>query len=151
MTDIISDAKELIATVTTLPGLILELNTAKANTHPWADDYSYWLYWQDVCTKAIELKRAEIPKRQYRGKVNLDDVRTRADIVEIASGYGIRLRKAGKSFVGLCPFHPEKTPSFHIYPDENRYCCFGCQQKGDFIDFIMRMENVGFKEAISKC
>jgi len=78
-------------------------------------------------------------------------VRERADIVSIVEGYGIRLLKSGKNFKALCPFHSDKSPSFYIYPEEKRFHCYGCQADGDFIDFVMKLDNIGFKEAVTKC
>jgi len=76
--------------------------------------------------------------------------------VEIARNFPIeelarsklKFKKAGESFVSLCPFHNEKTPSFYIYPDSNRFYCFGCQEKGDVISLTMALYDLEFKEAI---
>ena len=70
---------------------------------------------------------------------------------EIASVIGeyVSLRKRGGSFVGLCPFHPEKTPSFNVHPEKQFFYCFGCGTGGDVINFIMRMENLTFPEALN--
>ncbi|HIE38709.1 MAG TPA: hypothetical protein EYP77_06530 [Anaerolineae bacterium] len=59
----------------------------------------------------------------------------------------IRLRRRGKAFMGLCPFHEDKSPSFAVYPESGRWVCFGCGARGDVIDFIAGMHNVGFDEA----
>lgn len=58
------------------------------------------------------------------------------------------LRKTGKSMMGLCPLHNEKTPSFHIYPQTNRFYCYGCNQGGDVISLIRLMHGLSFREAI---
>lgn len=64
--------------------------------------------------------------------------------------YSGRLRKVGRRFTGLCPFHEERTPSFVIY-DNNSFHCFGCQTHGNnAIDFLMKLENIEFKEAIGR-
>jgi len=77
----------------------------------------------------------------------LDQVKRAADIVQVIQGY-VRLRKSGANYLGLCPFHSEKTPSFHVRQDPPYYYCFGCQTKGDVINFIQAMERVTFPEAL---
>jgi len=59
----------------------------------------------------------------------IDEIRSASDIVDIVSSY-VRLRKRGKNFIGLCPFHQEKTPSFNVSPDKQMYYCFGCGNGG---------------------
>ncbi len=81
-----------------------------------------------------------------RASADLDEIRARSDIVEVVSQY-VALKRAGKNFKGLCPFHAEKTPSFTVNPSLQRWRCFGCGQYGDVFDFIMRIENVTFLEA----
>lgn len=77
----------------------------------------------------------------------LDQVKRAADIVHVIQGY-VRLRKSGTNYLGLCPFHSEKTPSFHVRQNPPYYYCFGCQAKGDVINFIQAMERVTFPEAL---
>ncbi len=74
------------------------------------------------------------------------ELKTRADIQSIISGY-VNLKRAGKSYTGLCPFHKEKTPSFSVDPGRQLYHCFGCGEGGDVISFIMKVENLDFIEA----
>ena len=81
-----------------------------------------------------------------RASADLDEIRARSDIVEVVSQY-VALKRTGKHYKGLCPFHAEKTPSFTVDPTLQRWRCFGCGQYGDVFDFIMRMENVTFLEA----
>lgn len=76
-----------------------------------------------------------------------EEVRLAADIVEVVGDY-VQLKKAGQSFSGLCPFHNEKTPSFNVNPNLGIYKCFGCGEGGDVFSFLMKMEGVGFTEAI---
>ncbi|MFW6347791.1 MAG: DNA primase [Cyclonatronaceae bacterium] len=76
-----------------------------------------------------------------------EEIRDAADIVDIVSDY-VKLKKAGSSFTGLCPFHNEKTPSFNVTPRLGIYKCFGCGAGGDAFKFIMEMEGVGFVEAM---
>ncbi|MDD5952762.1 MAG: DNA primase [Oscillospiraceae bacterium] len=77
----------------------------------------------------------------------LQELKLRSDMVDVASGY-VNLKKRGRNYVGLCPFHSEKTPSFHVYPDSNSYYCFGCHAGGDVINFIRGIENLDYMEAV---
>ena len=77
----------------------------------------------------------------------IEEVRSRNDIVDIISGY-IKLKKSGNSYFGLCPFHGEKTPSFHVIPDRQMYHCFGCGVSGNVYTFVMEYENYTFREAV---
>ena len=79
----------------------------------------------------------------------LDDIRARCDLVEIVSGY-VALRRSGKSLKGLCPFHAEKTPSFVVNRDTQRWMCFGCGANGDVFSFVMRIEGLTFPEAVEQ-
>ncbi len=75
-------------------------------------------------------------------------VKQQADIVRIIGEY-IRLKKSGaQNYSGLCPFRPEKTPSFSVHSVRQFYYCFGCQEKGDVFTFVGKMENVSFPEAV---
>ncbi len=77
----------------------------------------------------------------------VEEVRSRFDIVEVISSY-IDLRKTGKNYVGFCPFHSEKNPSFTVSPEKQIYYCFGCQNGGNLFSFIMQMENCSFPDAV---
>jgi DNA primase len=74
-------------------------------------------------------------------------VRAAASLVDIA-GEKLALRRVGRRFVGLCPFHTEKSPSFSINAEEGLYYCFGCQAKGDVITFVRELEHLDFAEAV---
>lgn len=76
----------------------------------------------------------------------LNELRTRSDIVQIISGY-VSLKKNGRKYWGLCPFHGEKTASFSVSPEEQLYYCFGCKAGGNVIHFIMDIERLDFYEA----
>lgn len=76
-------------------------------------------------------------------------VRAASDIVQIVSEY-TPLRRVGRQWTGLCPFHSEKTPSFSVNANENVFYCFGCQAKGDVIDFVMEKEQVDFPAAVER-
>jgi DNA primase len=79
----------------------------------------------------------------------VDQVRAAADIVKIVGDY-VKLRKAGANFMGLCPFHHEKTPSFAVHPTKQIFHCFGCGVGGDVFKFVMMMENLSFPEALRR-
>lgn len=64
--------------------------------------------------------------------------------------YDGKLRRSGPNLTGCCPFHAEKTPSFHIYTRSNRFYCFGCNEGGDVIDYVMKLYNIPFIEAIRR-
>lgn len=77
----------------------------------------------------------------------IDDIKNSNDIVDIISQYVI-LKRSGRNFFGLCPFHKEKTPSFSVSPDKQIFHCFGCGAGGNVIHFISKIENVDFKESL---
>jgi DNA primase len=77
----------------------------------------------------------------------IDDLRIRADIVQVVQDY-VPLKKAGATWKGLCPFHGEKTPSFHVNPTKGFFYCFGCQAGGDVFKFVELQEKVGFLDAV---
>ena len=77
----------------------------------------------------------------------IEEVRSRADIVDIIGAH-VRLRRTGRNFTGLCPFHDEKTPSFSVSAERGFFHCFGCGAGGTVFDFVMRMEGLTFPEAL---
>ena len=77
----------------------------------------------------------------------MDELYARTDIVSVVSGY-LPLKKDGRRYWGLCPFHNEKTPSFSVNPELNLYYCFGCKAGGNVVQFVMEMERVSFLEAV---
>jgi len=79
----------------------------------------------------------------------LDRVRAASDIVDVVGGY-IPLKRAGANFVALCPFHKEKTPSFHVNPHRQIFHCFGCNKGGDVFSFVREYENLEFPEAVKR-
>lgn len=78
----------------------------------------------------------------------LDELLSRTDIVDLVSE-SVRLTKKGNSYWGCCPFHSEKTPSFHVVPDRQMYKCFGCGKGGGAINYVMELENLPFKDAVA--
>jgi DNA primase len=79
----------------------------------------------------------------------LDQIRSANDIVDVV-GAVVPLRRAGVNFVGLCPFHREKTPSFNVSPGRQIFHCFGCQKGGDVFTFVREYESLGFMEAVKR-
>ena len=77
----------------------------------------------------------------------INDLLDRVDIVDVIDGR-VQLKKAGKNYSGLCPFHDEKTPSFTVAPDKQFYHCFGCQESGTALTFLMKFERLEFVEAV---
>ena len=99
--------------------------------------------------------RGRAPNREGRSLVGIvpdaviQEIRDRSDIVEIVGGY-VALKKSGRGFVGLCPFHQEKTPSFHVNPDRAIYHCFGCGTTGDAFRFLMEHDHLSFPQALEQ-
>ncbi len=77
----------------------------------------------------------------------IDEVRNSNNILDVVSQYVV-LKRSGRSYSGLCPFHKEKSPSFYVSPDKQIFHCFGCGEGGDVFGFIKKIENITFKEAI---
>jgi len=77
----------------------------------------------------------------------IDQIRDANDIVDLITEY-VPLKKRGKNYVGLCPFHAEKAPSFNVSPDKQMFYCFGCGEGGNVISFLMKHEKLGFSDAI---
>src|SRR5882762_702446 len=77
----------------------------------------------------------------------IDDLRLQANILTVVQEY-VPLKKAGNSYKGNCPFHNEKTPSFHVHPDKAFFHCFGCGVGGDVFKFLELHEKVGFQDAV---
>lgn len=77
----------------------------------------------------------------------LQELRQKVDIVDVVSDY-VQLRRSGRSYSGLCPFHNERTPSFSVSQDRGMYHCFGCGAGGTVINFVMDIEGVSFQEAV---
>jgi DNA primase len=82
----------------------------------------------------------------------IDEIKSRIDITDLVSEAGVQLRHAGKNYTGFCPFHDNKhTPSFVVWPETGTWRCFGqCNEGGDIFKFIMKRENLEFKEALNQ-
>ena len=79
----------------------------------------------------------------------IDTIRDRIDLAEVV-GQTVSLTRKGSSYVGLCPFHNEKTPSFNVVPAKGIYHCFGCGAGGDAFQFVMQTQGLGFNEAVKE-
>src|SRR6266404_8174949 len=79
----------------------------------------------------------------------LTDIRARISVVEVISAH-VALRKAGRSYIGLCPFHTESTPSFSVNEEGGFFHCFGCGVGGNAFSFLTRVEGISFPEAVRR-
>jgi DNA primase len=79
----------------------------------------------------------------------IEEIRNKSDIVKVISDY-VKLKKRGKNYVGLCPFHAEKDPSFTVSFEKQLFHCFGCNEGGNIFAFLMKAENIGFAEAVEE-
>ena len=77
----------------------------------------------------------------------IDEIKSSNDIVDTISQY-VTLKRSGRNFFGLCPFHKEKTPSFSVSPDKQIFHCFGCGVGGNVIHFVSKIENLDFRETM---
>src|SRR3989344_5188925 len=80
---------------------------------------------------------------------DVEKIKSKLDIVDIIGGY-IPLKKAGRNFKALCPFHGEKTPSFVVSPERQIFHCFSCTKGGDMFTFLEEYENITFSEALKE-
>lgn len=80
----------------------------------------------------------------------IEEIKSRIDLADLVSSYGVVVRSAGSSKKACCPFHGEKTPSFHINERKGFYHCFGCGESGDAIKFVQKMDGLTFVEAVKK-
>ena len=82
-------------------------------------------------------------------KETVQKIKDSLSIVDVISSY-ISVKKAGKNYSALCPFHPEDTPSFYVFAETNTYHCFGCGAHGDAINFVKEYEKVSYVQAVKK-
>lgn len=100
-----------------------------------------------LCVLCFDCARLRRP-RNLEPALNSREVKRSADFVAIVSRY-TKLRRAGRQYVGLCPFHVERTPSFYVDPRRKLFKCFGrCDARGDIFEFVMRAEHCTFPEAL---
>lgn len=83
---------------------------------------------------------------------SIDDIKSRVDILDLAAEAGVKLRRSGRNYTGFCPFHENKrTPAFVVWPDSGTWRCFGqCNEGGDIFKFVMKKENIDFREALHR-
>ncbi len=81
-------------------------------------------------------------------KEKIEHIKTFVDIKALVESKGIKLKKNGKGYFGLCPFHNDKNPSLSVTPSKNQWHCFGCDKGGDVIRFVELFDQVDFKEAV---
>ena len=101
--------------------------------------------------RAINIITGREEKNRQRGKINSAMVESARQfpLISLAGAYVENFRKSGsKTYKGHCPFHDDRTPSFVVYTDSNRYICFGCGIKGDVISFLMEIKSINFKTAV---
>ena len=77
----------------------------------------------------------------------IDEIKRRLDVVDVI-GQTVQLKRSGKAFKGLCPFHNEKSGSFYVWPDTGTWRCFGCNEGGDIFSFVQKRDNLDFREAL---
>ena len=80
---------------------------------------------------------------------DITEIRERIDMLELV-GAKVQLKRSGKNWKGLCPFHTEKTPSFYVYPDSGNYVCFSCGEKGDAFTWLQKTEGMDFPDALEQ-
>jgi DNA primase len=80
----------------------------------------------------------------------IDELKRRNDLCEIVIEHGIELKRRGRSYYGLCPFHEEKTASFTVSREAGLFHCFGCGVGGDVIGFVTRFHQISFREALDR-
>jgi DNA primase len=95
----------------------------------------------------MAVQETQVKQMQKLPAEFIDELRTRYDIVELISQY-VQLKKTGRNYFGLCPFHAEKTPSFSVSQDKQIFHCFGCGEGGNVYSFLMKIEGLTFPEAV---
>lgn len=86
-------------------------------------------------------------EKMYYSEDLVEEIRMKNDIVDVVSNY-VKLQRRGSSYMGLCPFHNEKSPSFSVSGEKQLYYCFGCGAGGNVFTFVMEYENYSFQEAL---
>ena len=97
-----------------------------------------------IWKQVIERKRGKMAR--YSEEI-LNEVRQSNDIVDVISQY-VHLKRSGRNYFGLCPFHNEKSPSFSVSPDKQIFHCFGCGVGGNVITFVSKIEGLNFIETV---
>lgn len=135
-----------LANTFTVKGLQHQI-AASLRAYPWLDWYDDLI---SCCYEALRWKRASQPKSKPRPgakHLTIGEIKAKYNLADYAMKY-TALKKSGNKLAGLCPFHQEKTPSFFVYPDQQRYYCFSCQRHGDIIAFVRELNGLTVKEAL---
>jgi hypothetical protein len=146
--------KQRKAIVAIIDGKLVVINDYPDEMSRW-----FWRQWlklnegEDLLTTDRHIARLERQLRIAKGLPTpkgalTDDAIQAARDVPVEDLFNQPFKRAGRTLVGLCPFHEDRTPSFHIYPDQNRGWCYGCNQGGDAIGLTMMLHDYGFKEAV---
>jgi hypothetical protein len=119
-----------------------------------SEDCFPWQDYAQACRKALETIKnkpsQQQPSRMSHTQIYIPRLKEQTDIVAIVSQY-TTLKKSGRNYTALCPFHSEKHPSFYVYPGRQTWHCFGaCNTGGDVISFVMRVEGCDFRRACEK-
>lgn len=115
----------------------------------------FWADYADACQIAIDIQKSIVfevhsDNPQQRHYETIESIKARYDIVDYI-GQFVKLKKSGKVYKGLCPFHSEKSPSFMVYQKEQHWHCFGgCNRGGDVITFVALYNRIDVKSAIRK-
>lgn len=100
--------------------------------------------------KTIVPRRHRVERAPRWSDRELAAIKAEHDLEAVAAQHGVTLQASGARFVALCPFHVETHPSFTIFPESQRWWCFGCQRGGDVIEFVRLLEGIGFREAVER-
>jgi DNA primase len=87
------------------------------------------------------------PKREKPARLDIEAIKREHTVTAAAAAAGLKLLRAGSDYKACCPFHADRSPSFTIFAGGKRWCCFGCGEQGDVLDFVSRMHTVGLREA----
>lgn len=110
----------------------------------------FWRDYHQAVALAINIAKSDtaLPERRGSNRPPLvRDVKSRNDVADVIGQY-VKLMKSGQNLRGLCPFHHDRKPSFIVYPSDQRWWCFSCNQGGDICDFTMRYHGLDFRGAL---
>jgi DNA primase len=105
------------------------------------------LVFNDLITPQILSRAQDKINNSTVFRDTIERIREHNDIVSVISEH-VKLKRSGKNYFGLCPFHKEKTPSFSVSPSSQRFKCYGCGESGDIFDFIGAIENLSFLDSL---
>ena len=140
----------------TMRGIMRQVSAEPPETHPLYKSAIETFLVPELSQRIKALDVLERLKATLKGDdkqarfSELIDRAKQVDIVDVAESLDLDVRRRGRNYVALCPFHAEKTPSFVIYPGQNRFFCYGCQASGDTLDLYQRIRGVDFKQAVKE-